>query len=87
MRAYGAASSNLDSRLTHINSIGVIPCFLGGGIGIATGLTGIACDNMISAKLILADGRLVHAIASRNLICSGLSKGQVFTSVPWSRSR
>ncbi|KAL8726654.1 MAG: hypothetical protein Q9181_005968, partial [Wetmoreana brouardii] len=27
-------------------------------IGVATGLMGIACDNMLSAKIVLADGRL-----------------------------
>ncbi|KAI4160592.1 MAG: hypothetical protein LQ342_005613 [Letrouitia transgressa] len=33
----------------------------GGGIGVAAGLMGFACDNMLSAKIILADGRLVLA--------------------------
>lgn len=41
------------------NTIGVIPYCLGGGIGVATGLMGFACDNMRSAKVILADGQLV----------------------------
>ena len=31
----------------------------GGGIGVVTGLMGLACDNMLSAKVILADGRLI----------------------------
>lgn len=43
------------------NTIGVIPYCLGGGIGVATGLMGFACDNMRSAKVILADGQLVFA--------------------------
>ncbi|KAL9129095.1 MAG: hypothetical protein Q9217_002367 [Psora testacea] len=43
------------------NTIGVIPYCLGGGIGVATGSMGLACDNLLSAKVILADGRLVHA--------------------------
>lgn len=43
------------------NTIGVIPYCLGGGIGVAAGLMGFACDNMLSAKIILADGRLVLA--------------------------
>ncbi|KAL8920046.1 MAG: hypothetical protein Q9172_004676 [Xanthocarpia lactea] len=43
------------------NTIGVIPYFLGGGIGVATGLMGIACDNMRSAKVVLASGQLVIA--------------------------
>ncbi|KAF6228248.1 hypothetical protein HO133_007978 [Letharia lupina] len=42
------------------NTIGVIPYCLGGGLGVATGLMGLACDNMLSAKVILADGRLVY---------------------------
>ena len=33
---------------------------MGGGIGIATGLIGVACDNVLSAKIVLADGRLVY---------------------------
>lgn len=43
------------------NTIGVIPYCLGGGIGVAAGLMGFACDNLLAAKIILADGRLVLA--------------------------
>lgn len=39
----------------------MIPYCLGGGIGVATGLMGFACDNVLSAKVVLADGRLVVA--------------------------
>ncbi|CAL8576586.1 hypothetical protein XPA_002461 [Xanthoria parietina] len=43
------------------NTIGLIPYCLGGGIGVATGLMGIACDNIRSAKIVLANGQLVVA--------------------------
>ena len=42
------------------NTIGVIPYCLGGGLGVATSLMGLACDNMLSAKIVTADGRLVY---------------------------
>lgn len=41
----------------------MIPYLLGGGIGVTTGLIGVACDNILSAKIILADGRLVFCDA------------------------
>lgn len=40
--------------------MGVIPYCLGGGISVATGLMGFGCDNILSAKVILADGQVVH---------------------------
>ena len=53
-------SDQFDIAVGNGNTIGVIPYYLGGGIGLATGLMGLACDNMLSAKIILADGRLVY---------------------------
>ena len=49
-----------ESAVGNGNTIGIIPYCLGGGIGVATGLMGLACDNMLSAKITLADGRLVE---------------------------
>ena len=43
------------------NTVGVIPFCLGGGISVATGLIGFGCDNIVSAKIVLADGKVVRA--------------------------
>ena len=53
-------SDQFDIAVGNGNTIGVIPYYLGGGIGVATGLIGLAYDNMLSAKIVLADGRLVY---------------------------
>ncbi len=56
---FGNLNDSINIAVGNGNTIGVIPYCLGGGIGVATGLMGLACDNMLSAKIILADGRLV----------------------------
>mmetsp|Transcript_18034 Transcript_18034/g.23920 ORF Transcript_18034/g.23920 Transcript_18034/m.23920 type:complete len:628 (-) Transcript_18034:524-2407(-) len=42
---------------THQN-LGVVGCILGGGVGYASRKHGLAADNLVSAEIVLADGRV-----------------------------
>jgi FAD/FMN-containing dehydrogenase len=46
--------------------VGAAGVTLGGGLGWLSGLHGAACDNLISARLVTADGRLLEADADRH---------------------
>ena len=41
-------------------NLGVVGCMLGGGLGYASRKYGLACDNLLSAEIILSDGRLKY---------------------------
>lgn len=43
------------------NTVGVIPYAIGGGTSFLTGVIGFACDHILEAKVITAEGKLVHA--------------------------
>ncbi|KAB8293153.1 hypothetical protein EYC80_007501 [Monilinia laxa] len=45
------------------NTVGVIPFCLGGGISTFSGAVGFECDQILAAKIITADGTLVHTSA------------------------
>ncbi|KAG8860903.1 hypothetical protein FRB96_003638 [Tulasnella sp. 330] len=47
-------------------SVGVIGLVIGGGIGYSTGQYGLACDNVVSATMVLANGDIVHVDEQEN---------------------
>jgi len=62
------------------NTVGVIPYCLGGGIGTLTGLVGFGCDNILSARIITAEGKLkvVSADSDPGLFWAIKGAGQFF---------
>ena len=55
--------------------LGVVGCILAGGLGFASRKYGLACDNVVAASIILADGRLKK--------CTNNDDGQ-FKDILWS---
>lgn len=43
------------------NTVGAIPYFLGGGCSITSSITGFGSDQIVSARIITADGQLINA--------------------------
>ena len=49
------------------STVGVIPHYLNGGTSIYTPMIGYACENILSAKVIMANGKIVECSEERNL--------------------
>jgi FAD/FMN-containing dehydrogenase len=65
-QVYGkAAEAGLTLPLGTYPTVGVSGLTLGGGLGYLLGSMGAACDSLISAEVVLADGRVMQADETR----------------------
>jgi FAD/FMN-containing dehydrogenase len=61
-----AGNYGLAPVLGQCRGVGAAGVTLGGGLGWLSGLHGAACDNLLSARIVTADGRILSIDAERN---------------------
>ena len=78
---YGSA--NIAVAVGNGNTVGVIPYFLNGGISVYSPLIGYGCENVLSAKLVTANGDVVEAteVYHPDLLWAVRGAGQFFGGV------
>lgn len=64
--ARAAGQYGLAPVLGQCPGVGATGLFLGGGLGWLSGLHGASCDNLLSARVVAADGRILSADSERN---------------------
>jgi hypothetical protein len=64
--ARAAGRHGLAPVLGQCPRVGASGLFLGGGLGWLSGLHGASCDNLLSARVVAADGRVLTADSKRN---------------------
>lgn len=64
--ARAAGRHGLAPVLGQCPGVGASGLFLGGGLGWLSGLYGASCDNLLSARIVTADGRVLAADSERN---------------------
>lgn len=71
---------NASAAIGDANSIGVIPYFIGGGISLYSAQFGFGSDNILSARVVTADGSLVEAsnVVNQDLYWAIRGAGQFF---------
>ena len=62
----GTQEFQLATPLGIVTNTGVAGLTLGGGIGWLNGLHGLACDNLVAAEVVTADGRVLRASDEEN---------------------
>jgi FAD/FMN-containing dehydrogenase len=80
-RGQGGATWGVFNDATHthglattggiISTTGIGGLTLGGGIGYLSRGVGLSCDNLLSAEVVTADGRILTASEQETRICSG----------------
>src|SRR5215217_3958778 len=76
----------LATTLGIVSLTGIAGLTLGGGLGWLNGLHGLACDNLLSADVVTADGRLLKAAPEENEDLIGRSGAAAATSASSPRS-
>jgi len=75
-----ATPHGLVAATGNCGTVGMVGLTTGGGYGPLTPSYGLTLDNLLSAEVVLADGRLVIATNTKILICSGQYAAEAATS-------
>lgn len=79
-RSRSTPETHLCQAVANGNTVGVIPYLIGGGISSYSPLLGWACENVLSARIVVASGEIVIASESQNqdLLWAIRGAGQFF---------